>query len=467
MKLEDRTRRQNRGARKHGFTQFLTFALLSVLLWSALASVSVSASGARSAPTLTVSGSNPLVLYTGESGYTEQGASAYDINDGDLTAQVRLSGSVDADASGTYIVTYEVTNSMGLKAAATRYVLVLSPEERIARMPYGFSGQGEKGGVNTHAGLVAEAAGAMDLTVSNISSSTALIVKLLDGKGHTQYQETFRENSQRQVQIPAGKYGLSVTIDNAEGHVIYQLNLLMPEIDLTMANAPSAPAPDTTAAGAAGAAGGAGGAGGSANVSASTTTTAAATTTAATTTDAAVTTTTTVAMTTTAVTTTTAAPETTTMAATETTTMAATTTAIATTTAAAEITADSTTVAESAATDPVPTSAIGTAAATVGGGASASPDTTAAQPTPDPAGGRNRTGDGGVVPEEVMLTALCFIMAGFLLTLARANKPEPVPARAALPSSATIPRALPSSASVSAAHTPADTPAKGLGDQDS
>ena len=57
--------------------------------------------------------------------YNEQGATAYDSTDGDLTSSIVITGTVNTSVLGTYIKTYTVTNSAGLTSSITRTVLVV------------------------------------------------------------------------------------------------------------------------------------------------------------------------------------------------------------------------------------------------------------------------------------------------------------------------------------------------------
>ena len=63
-------------------------------------------------PTITLAGDNPLTLRVGTP-YAEPGYSATDIYDGDLTAQVTVTGVVDHTTEGTYVLTYNVSDSSG------------------------------------------------------------------------------------------------------------------------------------------------------------------------------------------------------------------------------------------------------------------------------------------------------------------------------------------------------------------
>lgn len=75
------------------------------------------------APVITLIGSANIQLTVGDS-YVEQGAAASDDTDGDITNQISISGSVDTNAAGTYILTYSVSDAAGNSASAIRTVEV-------------------------------------------------------------------------------------------------------------------------------------------------------------------------------------------------------------------------------------------------------------------------------------------------------------------------------------------------------
>lgn len=74
-------------------------------------------------PQLTLEGESSLVLEYGES-FQEPGYHAEDNCDGDLTAQVQISGSVNPRRAGTYTLTYTVKDSYGNLTQVTRTVKV-------------------------------------------------------------------------------------------------------------------------------------------------------------------------------------------------------------------------------------------------------------------------------------------------------------------------------------------------------
>jgi hypothetical protein len=77
----------------------------------------------RILPVLTLNGDNPMNLNVGES-YSEPGATASDILDGNLTEAIEISGTVDTGTAGTYTVNYSVTDAALNTATSTRTVNV-------------------------------------------------------------------------------------------------------------------------------------------------------------------------------------------------------------------------------------------------------------------------------------------------------------------------------------------------------
>ncbi|GGE06835.1 hypothetical protein GCM10010831_05410 [Psychroflexus salis] len=76
-------------------------------------------------PVITLLGDNPVTIEVGST-YTDAGATASDNADGDLTAAIIVTGSVDADVLGTYTLSYDLTDSSGNAAETlTRTVNVV------------------------------------------------------------------------------------------------------------------------------------------------------------------------------------------------------------------------------------------------------------------------------------------------------------------------------------------------------
>ncbi|MDC0643936.1 DUF5011 domain-containing protein, partial [Flavobacteriaceae bacterium] len=76
-------------------------------------------------PTITLAGSSIVTLLVGEI-YTEEGCIATDQEDGDITASITTSGTVDVSNTGTYTLVYSVLDSGNNFVSVTRTVIVNS-----------------------------------------------------------------------------------------------------------------------------------------------------------------------------------------------------------------------------------------------------------------------------------------------------------------------------------------------------
>ena len=54
--------------------------------------------------------------------WVDPGVEAHDVRDGNLTSSVSVSGTVDVNATGTYTLTYTVSDAAGNEASLTRTV---------------------------------------------------------------------------------------------------------------------------------------------------------------------------------------------------------------------------------------------------------------------------------------------------------------------------------------------------------
>lgn len=76
-------------------------------------------------PVITLKGNSEITLNQGDK-YNDEGASATDNIDGDITSKIKVSGKVDITKSGTYTITYTVTDKAGNRTEATRKVMVVA-----------------------------------------------------------------------------------------------------------------------------------------------------------------------------------------------------------------------------------------------------------------------------------------------------------------------------------------------------
>ncbi|MEQ1561381.1 MAG: immunoglobulin-like domain-containing protein, partial [Nitrospira sp.] len=78
-------------------------------------------------PVITLLGSNPVNINVGQT-YVDPGATAQDVEDGNITAKIATTSNVNINTAGTYTVTYNVSDSQGLSAVpVSRTVNVLNP----------------------------------------------------------------------------------------------------------------------------------------------------------------------------------------------------------------------------------------------------------------------------------------------------------------------------------------------------
>lgn len=75
-------------------------------------------------PVITVLGINPVSHCIGIE-YVDQGATALDEEDGDITEKIAITNNVDPDQIGTYTVVYTVEDNAGNSVTATRTVNVI------------------------------------------------------------------------------------------------------------------------------------------------------------------------------------------------------------------------------------------------------------------------------------------------------------------------------------------------------
>ena len=77
----------------------------------------IHAIAATTAPTISLTGDAELTVEAGST-FTDPGVTASDAEDGDITSSIVVGGdAVDTNAHGTYVITYDVTDSDGNAAA--------------------------------------------------------------------------------------------------------------------------------------------------------------------------------------------------------------------------------------------------------------------------------------------------------------------------------------------------------------
>ncbi|MBA2479089.1 MAG: DUF5011 domain-containing protein [Planctomycetes bacterium] len=120
------------------------------------------------APEVRVLGDNPMVVAWKES-FVDPGVSALDTFDGDVTASVRVDGSVDTQVLGRYDLTYSVSDRVGNVGYARRSVVVADVTAPVILL----SGS-DRMSVECHSSFVDAGAMAMDDHDGDISARVAV-----------------------------------------------------------------------------------------------------------------------------------------------------------------------------------------------------------------------------------------------------------------------------------------------------
>ena len=108
-------------------TYVLTYSVSDAAGNAASATRTVIVNADDIAPVITLIGASSITLDLGET-YTEQGATASDNVDGNLTGSIVITGSVNTNIAGTYGLTYSVSDAAGNSASTTRTITV-NPDE--------------------------------------------------------------------------------------------------------------------------------------------------------------------------------------------------------------------------------------------------------------------------------------------------------------------------------------------------
>lgn len=83
-------------------------------------------------PTLTLNGKDKIYLEI-NSKYIEEGATAIDNIDGDITDRIEITGDVDITKAGKYVITYTVKDNEGNETSLSREVYLQEPAPKIVR----------------------------------------------------------------------------------------------------------------------------------------------------------------------------------------------------------------------------------------------------------------------------------------------------------------------------------------------
>ncbi|MCP3997084.1 MAG: DUF5011 domain-containing protein, partial [bacterium] len=163
------------------------------------------------APVITLLGSNPQIIEVG-SAYTELGATAADIGDGDLSGSIVIDASgVNTSAVGTYSVTYNVTDTAGNAAAqVTRTVNVVDTVAPIITLLGANPQIIEVGSAYTELGATALDTGDGDVSASIVIDASAVDTSVV------------------------GSYLVTYDVTDSEGNAAIQLTRTVDIVDTTI-----------------------------------------------------------------------------------------------------------------------------------------------------------------------------------------------------------------------------------------
>lgn len=151
------------------------------------------------APLITLLGDNPI-LHELQTAFTDPGATALDAADGDLTAGIIATGTVDTNIAGTYTLSYNVSDSQSNPApTATRDVIVADRTAPIITLTGNSTVNVEQGSIYTDAGATA-----LDIIDGDVSLNIALT-------------GTIDTNT-------AGTYTLNYNVSDASGNAATQVS---------------------------------------------------------------------------------------------------------------------------------------------------------------------------------------------------------------------------------------------------
>lgn len=109
---------------------FGTLSLTAVAVASSLMFSGCKGDEDTTPPVITLVGSEHVDVVLNDT-YTDEGATAEDDEDGDLTASITTDNPVDPDVAATYTVTYSVSDAAGNPASESRTVVVYNESEDL------------------------------------------------------------------------------------------------------------------------------------------------------------------------------------------------------------------------------------------------------------------------------------------------------------------------------------------------
>jgi len=141
------------------------------------------------APVILLNGDAVMTIELGGM-YTEDGATATDDEDGDLTALIITEGTVNTDSAATYIITYSVSDAAGNPASATREVNVVIVRNSWVGQYDGEHDCPSVGGPFVTAETITAGAAADGIVISNFSGTNLNATATVSGATLTMGMQT-------------------------------------------------------------------------------------------------------------------------------------------------------------------------------------------------------------------------------------------------------------------------------------
>ena len=194
----------------------------------------------KTKPSLTLMGDKNIVLAVG-SVYREPGYLAVDYEDGKITRQVKVNGSVNTKVAGNYTITYSITNSRGVTTIAIRNIKVVQYKANLdinltlensgitnkTKVIINISGDGYRDAV-----LPNGARTILNTTTYPITRNGTYTVKVYDVYGNEFQKEITVENIDEEVPVgsckavvTSSKTSIEVTAYDNKGIAGYSYNI--------------------------------------------------------------------------------------------------------------------------------------------------------------------------------------------------------------------------------------------------
>ena len=135
-------------------------------------------------PELTLNGNAYQNIYVGGT-YDEDGATARDDLDGDISSKVQISGNVDTSKAGTYTVHYEVTDASGNKTKKDRKVAVIEKSQTAGIIYLTFDDGPSVTSTPYILDILKEEGVKATFFIINYNENTEYLVKRIVDEGHT------------------------------------------------------------------------------------------------------------------------------------------------------------------------------------------------------------------------------------------------------------------------------------------